>query len=163
MKLHHLNLVGVLILCGLCAGQWMHDRDLNLEINRLEHAGHEQSSRFAEQERSLRGLEADLTQFKGQITGSDAELKDTREKLRAAEVDLRQLIAERDQLKTSVSHWAAAVTVRDERLKKDTAQTRRLADELNVSILKFNTLATDHNAMVKDLNDLRARTQKPQQ
>ncbi len=87
----------------------------------------------------------------------------TREKLRAAEVDLRQLIAERDQLKTSVSHWAEAVTLRDERLKKDTAQTRRLADELNVSILKFNALATDHNATVKDLNDLRARTQKSQQ
>ena len=57
-------------------------------------------------------------------------MSDERQKLRMAGRDVRQLTSERDQLKTSVTNWAAAVTVRDERLKEADARFRRLSDEL---------------------------------
>lgn len=162
MKLHHVNLIGVLIVTAICVGQWGRNRDLNLEVNRLEQTRREQSSKIAEQEKTMRGVNADLSQFKEQFSRSEAELKDARQRLRTAERDVLQLNTQRDQLRTSVTNWAEAVTLRDERLKDAAEQTRRLAEELNASIRKFNELATKHNALVKDVNDLRARLSEPQ-
>ena len=161
-RLHYVNLVGVLALALLCMAQWRHDRDLNLEVNRLEKARQDQTVKLTEQEQIVRGLTADLAQFKEQFGKAQTELSDERQKLRMSEHDVRQLSAERDQLKTSVTNWANAVTIRDERLKEAGAQIRRLSDESNASIRRFNELATNHNALVKDLNEVRARmTTKP--
>ncbi len=52
------------------------------------------------------------------------------------------------------------MTARDERLQEANAEIRRLSAGLNSSIHKFNDLATNHNAVVKDLNELRARVAK---
>ena len=160
-RLQYVNLVGVLALAALCVVQWQRDRNLNLEVNRLETARQDQDAKLTEQEQIVRGLNADLAQFKEQFGKAQTELSDARQKLRMFERDVRQLTGERDQLKISVTNWANAVSVRDERLKEAGAQVDRLNDELNASIRKFNELATNHNAVVKDLNDLRARVVQP--
>jgi chromosome segregation ATPase len=156
-RLHIVNFIGVLALAALCVAQWQHNRRLNLEVNRFEKARIEQAARLTEQEQRARELDSDLTHFKLQFTRAQAGLDDTRKKLQAAERDARQFSAERDQLKTSVTNWAAAVATRDERLKEANVQIRKLADELNASVRKFNELATNHNALVKEVNELRAR------
>ena len=161
-RLQYVNLVGVLALAALCVVQWQRDRNLNLEVNRLEQMRLDQGSKLAEQERAMRGLNSDLAEFKEQFTKAQTELNDARQKIRAAERDGRQLTTERDQLKTSVTNWAAAVATRDDRLKEAGTQIRRLGYELNSSIRKFNELATSHNAVVKNLNELRARLAQPQ-
>lgn len=161
-RLPYVNLLGVLALAALCVVQWQRDRRLNLDVSRLEQTRIDQAGQLAEQERALRNLQADLAQFKEQFTQSQAELGGTRQKLRAAERDARQLSTERDQLKTSTTQWAAAVADRDERLKEAGAQLRRSADDLNAAVRKFNELATNHNAVVQDLNKLRARLAPPQ-
>lgn len=161
-RLHYVNLVGVLVLATLCVAQWQHDRRLNLEVNRLEKTRLDQAGKLAEEEKVVRGLKEDMAQLKGQFTQTQTELNDTREKLRAAERETRQLTVERDQLKTSVTNWTAAVAVRDERLKEASSQIRKLADELNASLRKFNDLATNYNGVVKDLNELRARLAQAQ-
>ena len=79
----------------------------------------------------------------------------------AAEGEGRQLASQRDALKASVTNWAGAVASRDERLKEANVRIRQLADDLNASIRKFNDLATNHNAVVKELNELRARLAQP--
>jgi chromosome segregation ATPase len=155
--LHYINLIGVLALAALCVAQWQRDRKLNLEVSRLENVRLDHEAKIAEQEQAMRGLNADLAQFKDRFTKSGSELNDTRQKLRASKRELLQLASERDQLKTSVTNWANAVAARDERLNEANAEIRRLAEELNASIRKFNELATNHNAVVKDLNELRAR------
>lgn len=160
-RLHYLNLIGVLVLAAVCIAQWQRDRQLNLEVNRLEKTRLDQAATLAEQEQTVRGLDADLAQFKAQFAKSANELDGLRQQLRAAERDARQLMLERDQLKTSVTNWAAAVAARDERLKEASAQIHRLADELNTSIQKFNELAVNHNAVVSNLNELRARFAPP--
>ena len=90
------------------------------------------------------------------------ELNDARGQLQAAEREARQLSVQRDELKSSAANWASAVAGREERLKEANARIRQLAEELNASIHKFNDLATNHNAIVKQLNELRAKLASPQ-
>ncbi len=160
-RLHYINLMGVLALALLCVAQWRHNRDLNLEVNRLERVRLDQAAKLSEQQKAVSGVNADLAQFKAQFGNAAEALNDERQKFRGAEREIRQLAAERDQLKTSVTNWADAVAIRDTRLKEAGMQIRRLSDELNASIGRFNELATNHNAVVKDLHDLRALTAKP--
>lgn len=160
-RLHYVNLIGVLALALLCVTQWRHNRDLNLEVNRLEQVRLDQTAKLTEQQKVVSGVNADLAQFKEQFGQAEAALNDERQKLRRTEREIGQLTAERDQLKTSVTNWAEAVAIRDTRLKEAGAQIRRLGEELNASIGRFNALATNHNAVVKDLNDLRALGAKP--
>lgn len=160
-RLHYVNLAGVLALGALCVAQWQHDRRLNLELNRGEKVRLDQSARLEEQDRTARGLNADLAQFKEQFARSGNELHELRQKLRAAEGEVRQLARERDQLKSSVTNWAEAVAARDERLREAAEQIRTLADDLNASIRRFNELATNYNALVRERNELRARGAEP--
>jgi chromosome segregation ATPase len=159
-RLHLANLFGVLILAAVCVAQWLHDRQLNLEFNRVEKARLDQAAQMAEQEQTARGLTTDLAQLKASLGKTQMELDDIRGKLRSAEGDLRQLAAERDQLRSSITNWAAAVAARDERLQEANTRIGKLADELDGSVRRFNDLATNHNAMVKELNELRARVTK---
>jgi len=161
-RLHYVNLAGVLALAALCVFQWQANRRLNLEVNQLEKTRLDQAARLAEQEQIVRGLNSDLAQFKEQFTQAQAELGDMRKKLDAAQLEIRQVTVERNQLKTSVTNWAAAVSVRDERLTEAGSQLRKLGDDLNASIRKFNDLATNYNAVVKELNELRARPAQAQ-
>ena len=153
----YLNLLGVLVLAGLCVAQWQRDRHTNLEVNRLEKTRFEHESRLSEREQMIQGLNADLGQLKDQMAKTQTEVNETRQKLRAAESEIRQLAAERNQLKASITNWVDAVAARDNRLKEANKEIRRLADELNGSIAKFNELATNYNATVRDLNELRTR------
>ena len=64
-----------------------------------------------------------------------------------------QLEGEREQLKISVTNWAAAVTARDERIKEANDRLKQLGEDLNASIRKFNELAEVHGKLVKNWND----------
>ena len=160
-SLHYFNLFGVLVLALLCLVQWNTNRQLNLEVNSLSKAQFDLAAKLAEEEQTARGLTADLAQFKEQFTRAEKDLGDTQRKLSLADHETHQLIVEREHLKTSITNWAAAVTTRDERLSEANTQLRRLSDDLNFSVRKFNDLATNHNALVKDVNELRARLAQP--
>lgn len=149
-----INLIGVLALAGLCAVQWQRDRRLNLQVNRLEKTRIEQEEKLSEQQKSAAGLAADLARFKDQFKEAHAEAVETRGQLRLGEQENAQLLRERDQLKASVTNWAAAVTARDESLREMNERLREAAVRLNESVLKFNDLATNYNASVKRFNDL---------
>jgi chromosome segregation ATPase len=161
-RLQYFNLLGVLALVLLCVAQWQHNRQLNLEVNRLEKVRLDHEAKLVEQEQTMRGLNADLAQFKEEFTKSRSELSDARQKLGTAERGALQVTIDSDQLKSSITNWAAAVAARDERLKEANAQIRRLAGELNSSARQFNALATNYNAVVKDLNDIRSHPTQPQ-
>ena len=153
-KLQWINLFGVLALAILCVVQWQRDRQLNLEVQRLEKARYAQEEKMAEQEKAARGLSADLAQFKQQFQAAHTDLSEARKSLRESERDKTQLLNERDQLKTSVTNWTAAVSERDRRLKESGEQLRDLSARLTDSIQKFNELATNHNAAIHRFNEL---------
>src|SRR5262245_27663996 len=103
--LQYFNLLGVVVLVLLCVAQWQHNRQLNLEVNRLEQRRLDHEAKLIEQEQTMRGLSADLAQFKEQFTQSGIELSDTRQKLHTAERQALQLTVESDQLKSSITNW----------------------------------------------------------
>jgi chromosome segregation ATPase len=165
-QLHYFNFFGVLALAALCVAQWHRDRQLNLEINRLEKTRFEQAARFIEQEHAAKSAVADLARFKELFTKSHDDLADALQKLRTTERLTNQLTLERAQLRTSITNWAAAVATRDERLKEANGKIHRLSDELNASVRKFNELATNYVTVITERNDLLAHAppnQLPQQ
>ena len=153
-RLGWINLVGVLALAALCAVQWQRDRRLNLEVNRLEKVRQSQEEKISEQEKAANGLSADLARFKDQFKEAHADANDARKTIREWEQKHEQLARERDQLKISVTNWAAAVTARDETLNQVNERLRDATASRNDSILKFNDLASNYNASVKRFSDL---------
>lgn len=158
-RLQIVNLLGVLALATLCVFQWQRDRRLNHQLGANEKIRQAQEQQLAENAKTISGLTDDLTQFKSDYTTARTELKELQDKLRAAERENTQLIRERDQLKDSVTNWAAAVAARDERLTEANARLRELAGQLNEAVGKFNALATNYNTIVEELN--KARGAKP--
>lgn len=153
-RLTWINLFGVLALAVLCVVQWQRNRQLNLEFNQLEKARLAQEEELSEQQTTAKGLATDLAGIKEQFQRAHADATETRATLRKTEQESTQLARERDQLKASVTNWAAAVTARDESLRDLNERLRDIAARLNDSVQKFNDLATNYNASVKRFNDL---------
>jgi 5-bromo-4-chloroindolyl phosphate hydrolysis protein len=152
-----LNFVGVLVLVGLCALQWTNNRTLNLETNRLEQIRQEQAARLAEQEKTIKGQGADLDTFRAQLEHTHSALKAAERKNAVQEQKLQRFVQENETLKTSVAEWSAAVHARDERLREANDRINAFAARADAAVRKFNQLATDHNDVVRQLNE--ARTQ----
>jgi chromosome segregation ATPase len=171
-----LNALGVLALAALCIVQWQRDRRLHIELTALQQTNHVQFASIVEQSNTLRGVNEDLAQFKQRFTQAHSDVTETRASLRKLERENEQLLAERNQLKASVTNWASAVAERDERLKEITSRAQELATKLNDSILRFNELATNYNGAVRrfdalatnynnvvgELNQLRSAAKSPQ-
>ena len=149
--LHWFNLAGVLALAALCVLQWRMNRQLNLDLRAAEQARHQQTTRLEDQAKRLTGTTSDLDGFRDQLTRATTTLKQSETKLALAEQQLKQLTNERDQLKTSVTNWAAAVSARDAQLKQAGADQAKLAADRNATVLKFNEVAQRQNALVKDM------------
>jgi chromosome segregation ATPase len=168
-RLGWINLVGVLVLASLCAGQWRRDRRLHLELRQEEVRRTALEQKLAEQDKSAAGLTADLARFKSQFLEAHTNASGARSAQRRLEQENVQLTREREQLKASVTNWAVAVAARDEslrelnrRLEESTGQLHEsvlrhneLASNYNATVRRFNELATNYNSVVTQLNNLR--------
>jgi chromosome segregation ATPase len=155
--LQYVNLIGVAALAVLCVVQWKANRRVNLEASALEKTRQELTSKVAGHEKTIKGQAADLDTFREQLSLATTSLKETETKLTKAVRENVQLEAEREQLKISITNWAAAVTARDERIKEANDRLKKLGEDLNASIRKFNELAETHGKLVKDWNDQQAK------
>jgi chromosome segregation ATPase len=155
--LQYLNLLGVAALALLCGVQWRTNRQVNLEATGLMKAGFEQAAKLEDQDKSLKSCAVDLEGFREQLSRAHNILKVTETKAAVAEREIRQLSSERDQLKTSGTNWAAAVSTRDDQLKAANEQLHKLAEGRNETIANFNELARKYNAVVQDLNEARTK------
>jgi len=156
-SLQYANLIGVVALTVLCVFQWKANRRVNMEASALEKTRLELTSKVEEHEKTIKGQVADLETFREQLSLATRSLKETETKLTKAGREIAQLETEREQLKASVTNWAAAVTARDERLKEGNARIKQLGEEMNANIRKFNELAETHGKLVKDWNEQQAR------
>jgi uncharacterized coiled-coil DUF342 family protein len=148
--LQYCNLVGVVALAALCVVQWRANRQAWLQVGGLEQTRLEQAAKLAEQDKALKGCAADLDNFRDQLSRVHGALKETEAGLAVSERRSRQLTSECDQLKTSLTNWVAAVSAREEQLKKANEQVQKLADARNETVVKFNELAEKYNALTKD-------------
>ena len=153
----YLNFFGVLVLVAICVVQWQRNRALNLEVNQLIKTHQEESQKISEQAKNIAGLTSDLAILKDQISQTHSNLTEARATSRNSESQIDQLQRERDQLKESVTNWANAVEIRDQRIKESNEQMLVLSQQLNDSIRKYNALVTNYNSVVKQMDDVRKR------
>ncbi len=144
------NLLGVVALAALCVQQWRINRHLNHEFNEACKLCLSHSQTLGEKDRKLKSAAADLEVFRDQLTRATTSLKEAETKLAAIDRQRKQLINERDQLKTSVTNWAAALLARDAQLKQLGLDLKSVADDRNATVVKFNALAAQQNELVKD-------------
>lgn len=156
-RIQYANFLGIVALAALCVFQWQRDRKLNLEVNSLEKTRQEQQQKLSEQDITIGGLTEDLTHFKEQFSLTHSNLTEAREKLRKTESENDSLQREREQLHASITNWTQAVSARDARLTEANERIRSMAAQLNESIGKYNELATNYNAVVKQLEEARAK------
>jgi len=156
--LQYFNLFGMLALAALCVVQWQHDRRLNLQTIQLEKTRQAQQQKISEQEETVRGVSADLADFKQRFKAEHQDLEDTKRKLREGENTVASLTAERNQLNESITNWTAAVAQRDALMKEANRRIEGLSTQLNASIEKYNELATNYDNVVKDLNQARSKS-----
>jgi chromosome segregation ATPase len=151
--LQSFNLFGVLALAVLCGVQWQRNRRVNLEVEALIKSGAEQAGKLKEHDRAVKGCTADLESFRTQVANNHETLQLNEAKAGAAARLLAQITNERDQLKSSVASWTAAVTARDDQLKVVGERLRKAADERNELVTKWNGLGEKYNALVQQLAD----------
>lgn len=149
--LHWFNFLGVLALAALCVAQWRMNRTLNLALNEHQKISQQQVARLAEQERQIKGGASDLDSFRDKISAANTTMKEAEAMAAALAQQVKQLTNERDQLKSSITNWVAAVAARDERLKQSGADLAKLGNDRNDAVRKFNELATQQNKLVAEL------------
>jgi hypothetical protein len=154
--LEKLNLLGVVILAVLCVAQWKINRDTNLQLASAQKFQQEQTTKIAEQEKVIQNHLADLETFRVQLTSAKASEKELEKKFAESDGANRELVNERDQLKASITNWAAAVETRDQQLRLAATNLQSLVQSRDEAIEKYNDLARRHNELVSDIN--RSRT-----
>ena len=147
----YFNLLGVVLLAGLSVAQWLTNSRLNLQINRLEQKSIDQQAKIDDQQKTLLQNAADLDDFRGRLKISETSLDH-------ALANLTTMTGERNQLKSAVTQYTAALAQRDQVLKHSNEQMQTLAADRNAAVTKFNDLANKYNAVVKQLNDLQAHS-----
>lgn len=152
-RLSFINLAGVLALAVLCAAQWQGNRQLNQAINRLEGIRIDQVEQLEHRETAIARHLEDIEILKAQVLELTDTLRATEGQLRTEQLKTAQLENEREQLRESVTEWAAAVEARDERITDNQAQIKELAELQNEAVESYNTLAGDYNEAVKLLNE----------
>lgn len=151
-SLLRINFLGLIAMAVLSTFQWRTNRDLNLQTYALEKVHQEQAEKLAKQDKALTQSTADLEHFRGLLTSANAAARKAELQLKSVVQEAARITLERDQLKMSMTNWAAAVAARDERLKEIADQFQALAVERNEALQNFNDLAQKYNAVVNDLN-----------
>ncbi|HOX55943.1 MAG TPA: hypothetical protein P5205_03315 [Candidatus Paceibacterota bacterium] len=152
------NFLGVLVLLGLCVVQWQANRRMQVELIRVDRAHREQESRLDQHLKTNEGQAQDLSRLQGHLSRLTGELEQTASQLAAAERQASQYAAQCEQLKSSVTNWAAAVAARDAQLRQNAAQLKQLAEARNAAVRQFNDLVGRYHQLETNLEAWRQRS-----
>ncbi|MDR3228905.1 MAG: hypothetical protein LBT53_05795 [Puniceicoccales bacterium] len=157
-----INLLGVLVLAGICAWQWRGEALLLQEVACLRDTVAERDTQIGKQENAIEGISSDRDFFRGQFAETEIELAATNATLEAArrekirmdgEIERQREIVK--QLHISLESWRQAVDGRDKQLAEANKILREAAEAQNDAVRRHNELATRHNELVKLLNESR--------
>ncbi|MBL9168879.1 MAG: hypothetical protein JNN07_14160 [Verrucomicrobiales bacterium] len=96
-----LNLVGVLVLSGICLFQWEASRRAQLERVAQTKVHYELLAKVEEQAGQIRDSNADRDRFRDQLTKVSTSWKETGEELAALRRERAAWLVERDSLKSN--------------------------------------------------------------
>lgn len=151
------NFLGILVLCVLCALQWLVNSRVNLRANSLEDIRRQQSAKLEENDKTIRAYTSDLEDFRQRLSLSETQLKDLDEKLSHEIAERNQIAAERDDLKNALGQWMDAVADRDKTINQARDQLQKLAAQRNDAIQKLNDLTDKYNTLVTQWNQQQAK------
>jgi len=154
------NLVGVVVLAGLCVVQWHANRRVQIELSRQRLSFRDQAVRLEVLAGKAFAQAEDLAELQLPLVRAVDQAHAAAGQLAATESALWQAEAERDQLKASLTNWVAAVADREERLGQAADRANQLAEQRDDAIRRFNELAERHNRLVTEWNELQTRLQE---
>ena len=157
--LHNLLIFFALCLCGLIAFQWVRETDLRKKLQELTNVVHDKTEAILNLEANVRRDRDEIQRLDGQrkqleqtVKSNDVQISNLSRDLDKATNDLqrteKQMLAYKDAYqKTSENLTNANQTIleQNERMKK-------LAEEGNDVIKKFNKLNADYTALVNKWN-----------
>jgi len=157
--LHNLLIFFALCLCGLIAFQWVRETDLRKKLQELTNVVHDKTEAILNLEANVRRDRDEIQRLDGQrkqleqtVKANDVQISNLSRDLDKATNDLqrteKQMLAYKDAYqKTSENLTNANQTIleQNERMKK-------LAEEGNDVIKKFNKLNADYTALVNKWN-----------
>ena len=152
------NLVGVVLIAGLCVAQWGVNRALHLRGIENERVGAEQEAKIAELDKTITGYTADLDDFRKQIAVEADGRERAEEKLTKTEAARAKVAADRDQVQAAydnvtatVKKWEAAVAARDQTIRQANELAQKLAADRNTAVTKYNDLVAKYNAAGEEI------------
>ncbi len=132
-----LNTIGVFVLATLAAVQWWDNRAEHarfLDENRTRQAA---ESELAETKKRVASLEGDVERLKAGLADAQKAADEASTARAKLEIDLKAMTAERDQLKTELAKWQAAVKDRDARIATISAQLRETRLRLDEAVQRL--------------------------
>jgi chromosome segregation ATPase len=132
-SLRYINLLGVLLLTGLCVWQWVINRNLELGRIDLETAVRTKTDSLSKAQRTIEENRSDLDDFRRRVEMSEVQLKDL-------SVQVRSLTTQRAALMESLDQWKSAVAQRDAVLKTAQEQIHQATTQRDEAIEMYNDL-----------------------
>lgn len=159
--LQNLLITFALALCVLVAVQWHRESKLRGNQEKLEEAERKNHTSLESLRVEMKRTSDELARvevLRKQLSESGntirSELERTTEELKRIQAELQRNARELATHKTALTQANDNITVQNETLKK-------LADERNDAVAKFNTLVEEHNALVKQWNAQQEELAKP--
>jgi chromosome segregation ATPase len=167
--LQNLLIVLALGLCGLCAWQWYLQTRLHLEGEALQQTVFKQAAAIQGYTNSMKNMDAEIAglstrvnEYKQDlITNEQAALEQKREILRlrsSSEMMSNEIV----QYKDVVDKLDAKLKEASEGILKQNDAIKRVADERNAAIQKYNDSIKERNALAEKYNSLVERFNKLQ-
>jgi chromosome segregation ATPase len=132
-----LNTTGVFVLAVLVAVQWWDNRAEHERFMTENHARQEAESQLSDTKKRVASLEGDVERLKAGLADAQKAADEASTARTKLEGDLKVMTAERDQLKTELAKWQAAVKDRDGRIATLSAQLRETRAKLDEAVQRL--------------------------
>lgn len=159
--LQNLLITFALALCVLIAIQWHRESKLREEADKLAEAARKD-------QQTLEVLRADLKRTSTELARGDAMRKQLAESSTSSRAELDRTVdelkrgeSELQRISRELASHKAALTQANENITAQNETMKRLANERNDAVAKFNRLVGEHNVLVKQWNEQQEVLNKP--
>ena len=154
--LQNILITFALALCVLVVIQWHRESELRRDADRL-------ATQARKDQAAIDSLRQNLTRAGSELSQAEYSLKQLAESGATSRAELERATAELKRVAAELVSHKAALTQANENIVSQNATMKRLADERNETVARFNKLVEDHNALVKKWNEQQEQNAGPAQ
>ena len=157
--LHNLLIFFALCLCGLIAFQWVRETDLRKKLQELTNVVHDKTEAILNLEANVRRDRDEIQRLDGQrkqleqtVKSNDVRIAYLSTELEKATNDLRKTEKQMLVYKDAYQRTSENLTNANQAIVEQNERMKKLAEEGNDVIKKFNKLNADYTALVNKWN-----------